>query len=322
MTEEPDTYELITRNTEEVVTEEEARDIAESAMGKKAYVGYEPSGVLHIGHMLTANKLIDLQNAGLDVIVLLADIHAYLNNKGSFSEIADTAEKMEEQFIAFGLDPDKTEFIMGSEFQLRDNYTMDVYKLALKTTINRARRSMDEVAREKENPKVSQMIYPLMQALDIAWLEVDIAVGGIDQRKIHMLARESLPDMGYNAPTAIHTPILTGLEDGKEKMSSSLENTISMMDSREEIEEKVMDAYCPPEIDGNPIAEIYQYLVFPRFSEVVIERDEEYGGDLVYSKYEELASDIEDEELHPMDAKNGLVDYLDELIAGGREKLQ
>jgi len=79
--------------------------MADDPDGKRAYVGYEPSGVLHIGHMLTANKLIDLQEAGFEVTVLLADdVHAYLNDKGSFEEIRHTAERMRDQFIAYGLD--------------------------------------------------------------------------------------------------------------------------------------------------------------------------------------------------------------------------
>jgi len=82
-----DAYERITRNAAEVVTEEEIEAMADDPDGKRAYVGYEPSGVLHIGHMLTANKLIDLQEAGFEVTVLLADVHAYLNDKGSFEEI-------------------------------------------------------------------------------------------------------------------------------------------------------------------------------------------------------------------------------------------
>lgn len=73
-----DAYDLITRNASEVVTEDEVRALADDPEGKRAYVGYEPSGVLHIGHMLTANKLIDLQAAGFEVVVLLADVHAYL----------------------------------------------------------------------------------------------------------------------------------------------------------------------------------------------------------------------------------------------------
>jgi tyrosyl-tRNA synthetase len=314
-------HELITRNAEEVVTDEEVREIADDPEGKRAYVGYEPSGVLHIGHMLTANKLIDLQDAGMDVVVLLADVHAYLNEKGSFEEIQETAERMREQFVAFGLDEEKTEFVLGSEFQLDDEYTLDVHSLAVRVTLNRARRSMSEVAREEENPKVGQMWYPLMQAIDIARLDVDLAVGGIDQRKIHMLARDHLPDIGYDAPTALHTPILTSLEGGGDKMSSSEGDPIAMDDSRDEIEDKILGAYCPPHTEDNPVAEIYRYHVFPRFDSVVVERPEKYGGNLEYASYDELAQDLDTGELHPQDAKEALVDYVDELVEPGRKKL-
>jgi tyrosyl-tRNA synthetase len=314
-------YELITRNAEEVVTDEEARTLADNPDGKRAYVGYEPSGVLHIGHMLTANKLIDLQDAGMEVVVLLADVHAYLNEKGTFDEIQETAERMREQFVAFGLDEEKTEFVLGSEFQLDDDYTLDVHSLAVRVTLNRARRSMSEVAREEENPKVGQMWYPLMQAVDIARLDVDLAVGGIDQRKIHMLARDHLPDIGYDAPTALHTPILTSLEGDGDKMSSSEGDPIAMDDSRDEIEDKILGAYCPPQTDGNPVAEIYRYHVFPRFDRVVVERPEKYGGDLEYASYDELAEDLDSGELHPQDAKEALVEYVDRLVEPGREKL-
>jgi len=316
-----DTHELITRNAEEVVTDEEMREIAQESEDKRAYVGYEPSGVLHIGHMLTANKLIDLQDADMDVVVLLADVHAYLNEKGTFDEIQETAERMKEQFVAFGLDEEKTEFVLGSEFQLDDDYTLDVHSLAVRVTLNRARRSMSEVAREEENPKVGQMWYPLMQAVDIARLNVDLAVGGIDQRKIHMLARDHLPDIGYDAPTALHTPILTSLEGGGDKMSSSEGDPIAMDDTREEIEDKILGAYCPPHLEDNPVAEIYRYHIFPRFERVVVERPEKYGGDLEYASYEEFADDIESGELHPQDAKEALVGYVDELVEPGRQKL-
>ena len=322
-----ETYELITRNAEEVVTDEEVREMAEDPDGKRAYVGYEPSGVLHIGHMLTANKLIDLQDAGMDIVVLLADVHAYLNEKGTFDEIRETAERMKEQFVAFGLDAEKTEFVLGSEFQLDDDYTLDVHSLAVRVTLNRARRSMSEVAREEENPKVSQMWYPLMQAVDIARLDVDLAVGGIDQRKIHMLARDHLPDIGYDSPTALHTPILTSLEGSGGKMSASdmkmedKADPIAMDDSREEIEDKILGAYCPPHLEDNPVAEVYRYHVFPRFETVVVERPEKYGGDLEYASYEEFSEDIESGELHPQDAKEALVDYVDRLVEPGRQKL-
>ena len=325
-----DAYEWITRNTSEVVTDEEVRALSEDPDGKRAYVGYEPSGVLHIGHMLTANKLIDLQEAGFEVVILLADVHAYLNDKGTFAEIRETAEKMKAQFIAYGLDEANTEFVLGSEYQLDEDYVLDLHALELETTVSRAKRAMAEIQRG-DHAKVSQMVYPLMQALDIEYLDLDLAVGGLDQRKVHMLAREVLPAAGYDARPALHTPILADLTTGIGKMSSSEGVTISMEDSHEELEEKVNSAYCPPTADPeptddgeereNPVLQIFQYHVFPRFEEVVVERPEKYGGDLVYETYEALESDLDSGELHPADAKGALAASLDELVAPGRELL-
>jgi tyrosyl-tRNA synthetase len=154
----------------------------------------------------------------------------------------------------------------------------------------------------------------------------------MDQRKVHMLARENLPELGYDSPTSLHTPILADLTEGVGKMSSSTGVTISMEDSREDIEEKVNSAYCPPtrdpdpDDDGNdrenPVLEIFRYHVFPRFEAVVVERPDEYGGDLEYEDYEALADDLESGELHPADAKSALTAYLDRLIEPGREKLR
>ncbi|WP_134671058.1 tyrosine--tRNA ligase [Halorussus marinus] len=321
-----DTYELIARNTDEVVTDEEVRELAEAPEGKRVYVGYEPSGVLHIGHMLTANKLIDLQEAGMEVVVLLADVHAYLNGKGSFEEIEETAEKMRQQFLAYGLDAERTEFVYGSEYQLDEEYALDLHKLELDTTLNRAQRAMAEIQGD-ETAKVSHVVYPLMQALDIEYLDLDLAVGGLDQRKVHMLMREELPEIGYDARPCLHTPILADLGTGEGKMSSSSGVTISMEDSPEDIAEKVNSAFCPPTRDPegdleNPVLEIFRYHVFPRFETVVVERPDEYGGDLEYDDYESLAADLEGGELHPADAKGALAEYLNELVAPGREKLR
>ena len=312
---------LITRNAVEVVTEEELRRMLEKKDKPRAYVGYEPSGEIHLGHMMTVNKLIDLQNAGFEVIVLLADVHAYLNEKGEFEEIEEIAEYNRRAFIALGLDESRAKFVLGSEYQLSREYMLDVLKMARMTTLNRARRSMDEVSRRKEDPVVSQMIYPLMQALDIAHLGVDLAVGGIDQRKIHMLARENLPRLGYRAPVCLHTPILLGL-DGK-KMSSSKGNYISVRDSEEEVVRKLRKAYCPArQVEDNPVMEIMKYHVFPRFEKVVVERDEKFGGDVEYSSFEELARDFESGNLHPADLKAAAAKYLNKLLENPRKRLK
>lgn len=311
---------LITRNAEEVVTEEELRQLIETKEKPRAYVGYEPSGEIHLGHMMTVQKLMDLQEAGFEIIILLADIHAYLNEKGTFEEIAEIANYNKKVFIALGLDDSKAKFVLGSEYQLGRDYVLDVLKMARITTLNRARRSMDEVSRRKEDPMVSQMIYPLMQALDIAHLNVDLAVGGIDQRKIHMLARENLPRLGYASPVCLHTPILVGL-DGQ-KMSSSKGNYISVRDPPEEVERKIRKAYCPAGVvEENPVLDIAKYHILPRFGKLVVERDAKFGGDVEYASFEELAEDFKSGKLHPLDLKMAVAKYLNMLLEDARKRL-
>lgn len=304
---------LITRNVEEVVTKEELESLVNSNKQCSAYVGYEPSGKIHMGHVLTVNKLLDLQQAGFMITVLLADVHAYLNEKGTMDEVRKITEYNKRCFIALGLDEKKTNFVLGSSYQLDQKYMMDVLKLARSTTLNRARRSMDEVSRDAENPKVSQMIYPIMQALDIAHLGVDVAVGGIDQRKIHMLAREGLPDLGYRAPICIHTPILLGL-DGK-KMSSSKGNYISVDDTPEDIKKKMKGAFCVEgEVKDNPVLALFKYHIMPRYQEIVVKRPEKYGGNLNYENYEALVADFEGKKLHPLDLKTAAAEYMNEIL--------
>ncbi len=317
-----DRLELAMRNTEEIVTVDELKNLLENKQRPRAYVGYETSGKVHLGHMLTANKLLDLQRAGFDVVVLLADLHAFLNEKGTLEEVRKIADYNRDCFMALGLDPERTEFVYGTDYQLKPDYMLKILQMARNTTLNRARRSMDEVSRNAENPMVSQMIYPLMQAIDIADLKIDLAVGGIDQRKIHMLAREELPRLGLPAPVCMHTPLIPGLNG--EKMSSSKGNNIAVDEPAADVEKKIMAAFCPAKVvENNPIMAIFKYHVFPRIEGgITIKRPPKFGGDVTYQKYEELEAAFVSGALHPQDAKKACAAYMIEILAPVREKMR
>lgn len=308
-----DRLELIKRNVQEIVTDEELERLLATKEHPTAYVGYEPSGKIHMGHVLTVNKLLDLQKAGFKITVLLADVHAYLNQKGTLEQVREIADYNKRCFIALGLDPKETNFVYGSDYQLKPEYMLNVLKLTRITSLNRARRSMDEVGRQMDDPKVSQMVYPIMQAIDIAMLGVDVAVGGIDQRKIHMLAREGLPVLGFNAPLCIHTPIILGFDGNK--MSSSNDNFISVDDTEEQILSKMKKAFCPAgQVENNPVLELFRYHICPRFEEVVFERPEKFGGDLACKGYEALQDTYAQGQLHPMDLKNAAARYMNMIL--------
>lgn len=313
---------LIKNNVEEIITDKELINIIEKKNNKpKAYVGYEPSGKIHLGHLMTVNKLLDLQKIGFEIIILLADVHAYLNKKGTIEDIKKIADYNKKCFIALGLDENKTRFILGSEYQMSKEYIINLMKIARKITLNRSIRSMDEVGRQMENPMVSQIIYPIMQCLDIAYLNVDVSIGGIDQRKIHMLAREHLEDLGFKKPICIHIPIVLGL-DGK-KMSSSNSNYISVDDSKEDIYKKIKKSYCEEgNIINNPILELFKYYICPRYQSIIIERSEKYGSNITYQNYIDLELSFRNKMIHPIDLKNAANKYLNEILEPVRNILK
>jgi len=310
---------LIEQGTLEVIDKEELKDVLKKEQ-PIAYTGYEPSGKIHLGHAVTVQKLKTLQKLGFKIKILLADYHAFLNGKGTVEEIAETAEYNKKCFEALGLD-ETTEFVYGSSFQLDPDYTTKVYQLATMTTLKRAKRSMDQVSRHDDNPKVASVIYPIMQTVDMAALEVDVALGGMEQRKIQMLARENLEKIDENVPVCIHTPLLHGL-DGDAKMSSSKGNFIAVDDSVEDITKKINKSYCPQgEIEDNPMIEIAETFVYPNQEKLLIKRPEKFGGDIELT-HDELIENFKNGDLHPMDLKNGIKDFLIEYLAPVREYME
>jgi tyrosyl-tRNA synthetase len=235
-------------------------------------------------------------------------------------QIEKIADYNKRCFIALGLSEENTRFVLGSTYQLSAEYEMNVLRMACDTTVNRATRSMDEVSRADEEKHVSQMIYPLMQAMDIASLGVDVAMGGIDQRKIHMIAREQLPTMGFRSPVCLHTPILLGL-DGT-KMSSSKGNNISVDEPAESVTKKIEKAFCPiGVVENNPVLDIFRYHIFMRYPAITIERPEKHGGNLEFGSYEALKADFAEKKVHPMDLKKAAAKYMNEILEPVRNKV-
>lgn len=311
---------LIKRNTEEIITEEELNLLLKEKK-PTTYCGYEVSGPVHIGTMVAVLKQIDFQNSGLMVKALLADVHTYLNRKGNEKFIEEMVEYWRNCLIAIGLKD--AEFIRGIEFQFDRDYIHDVLNLGLLTTLNRALRSMQDIARDIEHAHVSQMIYPLMQIADIKALNIDIAHGGMEQRKIHMLARETLPAIGYKKPVCIHTPLICSLQGPETKMSSSKPETMIAVDEEPElIRKKINNAYCPISNEGNPILQICKYLILPKLNKIEIRRKEKFGGDIEFNSYSDLEKEYLDKRVHPMDLKNTVAENLIEILEPVRNSVR
>ena len=319
--------ELLTSNVEEIVTIEELRTVLEKQR-PKAYIGFEPSGSVHIGWKICTNKIKDFLDCDFDFTVLLADWHAYINDKlgGDIEKIKLCGKYMEDCFAAMGVNKDQVKFVYASDYVSDPKYWELVLRTSKATSVARVKRAMDIMGRDAEEGEkdLSKLFYPAMQVSDIFYLDLDVAYGGTDQRHAHMLARDVSKKLGRKPPVAIHTPLLTGLQAGgrmdpiEAKMSKSKpDSMISIHDDPVSVKKKISKAFCPEkQIEGNPVLEMCKYIVFPELKDksFLIERPEKFGGNLEFTTYEELEKAFV-AGLHPLDLKNGTASYINKILA-------
>ncbi|MBU0531902.1 tyrosine--tRNA ligase [Candidatus Micrarchaeota archaeon] len=334
--------ELVKRKpTEEIVTENDLREIFENYAHPQHYIGFEISGLVHLGSGLcTTLKIRDMLEAKCKSIIWLADYHAWINGKlgGDLDQIQKIAKGyFKHAFVSLGLEEDKVEYKLSSE--VYDNeYWKEVLAIAKDTTLKRMLRCVTIMGRkENEGLSSSSIFYPAMQAADIIKLNVQIAHAGMDQRKVHMLLR----DVGHYKFAALHTHLLPGLVGGERmnpegmqtgdvdnridqqievKMSKSKpDSAIFIHDSEEQIQSKIKKAYCPEKItEGNPMIEYAEYLIL-RDKGMKIERPEKFGGDLEIVDAEELRKIYSEGKLHPVDLKNAVSRELSEILKPSRD---
>ncbi len=320
----------ITRETVEVLTPEEIRGLVGRSERPRAYIGFEPSGALTVAHLITARKIVDLAEAGCDVTVFLADWHAWINDKlgGELERIRAAGRTMEATFRALGADGPNVRFRWAQELTARSDYWARVVRVAKATSLARTRRAMSIMGRGEDEPNLdtAKLFYPSMQAADIFELPVELAYGGMDQRRAHVLAREVAHHYGWPVPAAIHTPLLSSLRGGARmdpveglvegKMSKSdTGSSIRLPSSRDEIVAKLGAAFCPAkETEGNPVVEAVRYIVFPWEGKLGIDRAPKHGGPLAFDSYLAFETAWKDGKLHPQDLKAAVAAALDRIV--------
>jgi len=342
--------------TEEVLTEERLRSYLSQGVKLRHYIGFEISGYVHIGTgIICMQKVADFQRAGVDTIVFLADYHSWINRKlgGDLDTIKKVAggyfkEALKQSLRVVGGDPDKTKFILGSEFyeKVGLKYMENVIRASMKTTLSRVRRSITIMGRRQgEALDFAQLLYVPMQVADIFTLNVNLAHGGMDQRKAHVIAIDIGDKVFGYKPIAVHNHLLMGLnisesdvkmistakrsgdveafEEGmiEIKMSKSKpKSAIFIHDTEDEIKMKIRRAFCPfRNVDVNPVLEILRYVICRVFPEEIEIVNEKTGKRSKFKDYLELERAFERGEIHPLDLKNIVAEKLIELLAPVRK---
>lgn len=189
---------LVKSISAEIITEDELRTLFETKAHPTAYDGFEPSGLAHIPLGIYRPLLLrELLKAGIKFKLLLADTHAWINNKmgGDIDRIRKSAEYYLEVWKVagriLGVDLSSIEVVWHKDFFDDPEYWRKVILIAKNHTITRTRRALTIAGRlDSERNPTSFYLYPSLQCADIFHLQVDICQLGLDQRKVNVLARE------------------------------------------------------------------------------------------------------------------------------------
>ena len=324
--------------TEEIVTEEELKTLFENVSQPKHYIGLEISGLLHLGSLIIIGfKINDLIKAGVKCKIFLADWHSYINNKfeGDLSKI-DRASKYYE--AAFKFFCPGVEVVKGSNlYTEKEDYWNNLIRFSKNISLSRNVRCLTILGRsEKDKLDFAQYLYPPMQAVDIKAMDLDIAHAGMDQRKVHMLVRDTFPKLKWKTPVVLHHHLLPGLSEPvssgidenaqddlliSSKMSKSKPWTcVFIHDIGEEVREKIGKAWCPQGlVRNNPVLEIAKYISFHESNNFTVDRPSKFGGPLTFSSYEDLEKSFEAKTIHPIDLKTAVSESVNKIITPVRE---
>ncbi len=310
---------LICKNLQEVIGIEDLEKILKER-DLNIYWGTAPTGNPHLGYFVPIYKIADFLKAGSNVTILFADIHAYLDNmKSSLEELENKTKYYEfiikEMLKLINVPIDKLKFVKGSDFQLSKEYSLDLYKLSALITTKGAQHAGADVVKQTENPKLSGLLYPLLQALDEEYLKVDAQFGGIDQRKIFMLSRDYISKIGYKKRIHLMNPLIPGLGESGKMSSSEINSKIDFFDTEKQIRKKINKAYSiDGQVENNGLLAILKYILLPKLNsenrKFIINRPEEYGGKISFENYEEIEKEFAFSKLSSIDLKQGVADEL------------
>ncbi|RAO66302.1 uncharacterized protein BHQ10_002314 [Talaromyces amestolkiae] len=323
-------FNLIRENLDEVLNPEIVEAILAEGRNPRIYWGTATTGRPHTGYFTPAIKIAQLLAAGCEVVILLADVHAFLDSMKAPLELVENRVKYYEKVIraileAVGVSTEKLEFVLGSSYQRNSDYVMDVYRLAALTTEHDARKAGAEIVKQSNNAPLSGLLYPILQVLDEEYLKVDAELGGVDQRKLFTAATEWLPKLGYRKRAHLVTPMVAGLNGGK-MSSSDPDSKIDLLDPPEAVAKKVRKSEAIPRtIESNGVIALVEYVLLPAAklngkNEFRVERRD--AEPLIYTDIQQLKDDYMNDVLTPQLLKPAVAEALTSLMAPISEAYQ
>ncbi|WP_087026288.1 tryptophan--tRNA ligase [Thaumasiovibrio subtropicus] len=218
--------------------------------------GDRATGPLHLGHYVGSLKQrVELQHANQQTI-LVADMQGLTDNAHQPSKVASNILNVVADYLAVGIDPDKTTICLQSQLPALAELTMFYSNLVTMSRLERNPTVKSEIQSKgfERSIPVGFMTYPISQAADISAFHATLVPVGDDQlpmieqtneivRKLNGLAGEAI--LTECRPLLSNAPRLPST-DGKNKMSKTMGNTINLGASEREISAAVKSMYTDP----------------------------------------------------------------------------
>jgi tryptophanyl-tRNA synthetase len=254
----------------------------------RIFSGIQPSGELHIGNWLGAvQNWVTLQQS-YDCIYGVVDLHA-ITGKYEQSTLAQRTRDMAIGLLASGIDPARAVLFVQSHVPEHSELQWLLNTITPIGELERMTQFKDKAQRFESVP-AGLLNYPVLMAADILLYRAELVPVGEDQTQHLELAREIARK--WNAefgggedwfpepkPLLTEAKRIMGL-DGQAKMSKSLGNTIGLLDTPEEIWQKLRPAMTDParvtkKDPGTPeicnLYHLHQYFSPPETVELVAE---------------------------------------------------
>ncbi|KRC88220.1 tryptophan--tRNA ligase [Terrabacter sp. Root85] len=225
---------------------------AEDAARFRMLTGDRPTGPLHIGHYLASlRNRVRLQEKGVETFVVIAD-YQVITDRDSVGEIGANVQGLVLDYLAAGLDPDRTTIFTHSAVPALNQLMLPFLSLVTDAELRRNPTVKDELALSDGRPLSGLLLtYPVHQAADILFCHSRIVPVGRDQlphlEQTRAIARRfnqryAAGHSVFAEPEALlsEVPLLLGT-DGT-KMSKSKGNVINLRDSADETAARVRAA--------------------------------------------------------------------------------
>lgn len=248
---------LLTRGIAEIIIKEDLKKELDSGKKLRVKLGIDPTAPdLHIGHTVVLRKLRQFQDAGHQAVLIIGDFTAMI---GDPSGRAGSREPLTQKQVQKNLERflDQAGKILNmptlevrhNSAWLADMRLPDILALHARFTLQQLSQREDFTKRIREESPVGlhELDYPLLQAYDSVIVKAHIELGGIDQKLNLLAGRHLMGKMNMTPQHIIMTPLLLGT-DGTRKMSKSLNNSIGLNETPNEMFGKIMtihDALMP-----------------------------------------------------------------------------